>query len=206
MQNLKILTMEEAKLILDEASKLNPGPWVEHSLNVAEAAKSIADNDKDLDGEVAYILGMLHDIGRRYGVTSMRHIIDGYNFLIEKGYDLAARISITHSFTYKNINSICGEWDCSDEELSFVESYINGIEFDSYDKLIQLCDAVALPNGCCLMEKRIVDVVMRYGFNEFTLDKWKASFEIQKYFEDRIGKSIYDVIPNVKEFTFKMDI
>ncbi|GAA0127131.1 hypothetical protein UT300019_30350 [Clostridium sp. CTA-19] len=43
---------------------------------------------------------------------------------------------------------------------------------------------------------------MRYGFNEFTLEKWKVTFDIQKYFEERIGKSIYSVLPNVKETTF----
>jgi hypothetical protein len=68
--------------------------------------------------------------------------------------------------------------------------------------LIQLCDALALPSGFCLLEKRMLDVVMRYNFNEFTIEKWKATFDIQRYFEERIGKSIYSVLPNVKETTF----
>ncbi|MGY0375265.1 hypothetical protein [Clostridium sp. JNZ J1-5] len=48
----------------------------------------------------------------------------------------------------------------------------------------------------------MLDVVMRYGFNEFTLEKWNETFEIQIYFEERIGTSIYSILPNVKETTF----
>lgn len=61
-------TLEEAKKILEECGKLNPEPWVEHSINVAEAAKLITEQIDDLDSELAYILGLLHDIGRREGV------------------------------------------------------------------------------------------------------------------------------------------
>lgn len=200
--SLGVPTIKEAKLMLDEGSALNPGPWIKHSINVGRAAELIAKEDADLDKDVAVVLGMLHDIGRRYGVTSMRHSIDGYNFAMKKGYDLLARICITHSFPYNNVDAVFGKWDCSDDEYKFVKEYLRSIDFSSYDKLIQLCDALALPNGCCLMEKRMLDVAMRYGVNEYTIEKWKATFEIQGYFEERIGKSIYSILPNVIENTF----
>jgi len=199
---LNVPSQEEAKIILEEGSKLNPGPWVDHSLNTGKAAQLIAREDKDLDENTALVLGMLHDIGRRYGVTSMRHSIDGYKFATEKGYDLWARICITHSFPVKNINAVFGKWDCSEAEYKFVKEYLDNIEISTYDKLIQMCDALALPTGYCLMEKRMLDVAMRHGVNEYTIEKWKATFEIQKYFEERIGKSIYSVLPNVVENTF----
>lgn len=200
--NLKVPDIDEAKLILDEGSRLNPGPWIEHSLYVGKAAELIAKEDEELDKNTALVLGMLHDIGRRYGVTSMRHSIDGYKFAAEKGYNLWARICITHSFPYKNVNAVFGEWDCSDDEYKFVKRYLDSIEFTVYDKLIQLCDALALPTGYCLMEKRMLDVAMRHGVNQYTVEKWKATFDIQKYFENRIGKSIYSVLPKVVENTF----
>ncbi|MBU5225122.1 HD domain-containing protein [Clostridium senegalense] len=195
-------TLEEAKIILEEGSKLNPGPWVEHSLYVGRAAELIAKEDNELDSNVALILGMLHDIGRRYGVTNEKHSLDGYKFAMEKGYDLLARVCMTHGYLCKNIDGICGKKDCTAKEREFIKEYLENIEFTAYDKLIQLCDALALPSGFCLLEKRMMDVVMRYGFNEFTLEKWKVTFDIQKYFEERIGKSIYSVLPNVKETTF----
>ncbi|HEY8890321.1 MAG TPA: HD domain-containing protein [Clostridium sp.] len=197
-----IPTLEEAKIILEEGSKLNPGAWIDHSLYVGKVAELIAKEDKELDSNVALILGMLHDIGRRYGVTNERHSIDGYRFAMEKGYDLWARICMTHGYLCKNVDDICGKKDCTIEERNFTKEYLDNIEFTAYDKLIQLCDALALPSGFCLLEKRIVDVVLRYGFNEFTLEKWKVTFEIQRYFEERIGTSIYSILPNVKETTF----
>lgn len=193
---------EEANEILIEGNSLNPGPWMQHSLYVGKAAELIAAEDKELDKDVALVLGMLHDIGRRFGVTSMRHALDGYNFLMQKGYELPARICLTHSFSYKHMDAVCGKWDCTDEEYNFVKNYINDIEFTPYDKLIQLCDALALPSGFSLMEKRLVDVALRHGFNDYTLLKWKGFFEAQKYFEERIGKSIYSVLPNIIENTF----
>lgn len=89
-----------------------------------------------------------------------------------------------------------------EEANLLLKEYLANIEFSPYDKLIQLCDALALPSGFCLLEKRMLDVVLRYGFNEFTLEKWKATFELQRYFEERIGTSIYNILPNVKETTF----
>lgn len=194
--------LEEAKIILEDSSKLNPGPWIEHSLNVGMAAELIAEYDIELDKNTALVLGMLHDIGRRYGITSMRHSIDGYKFAIERGYNLLARICITHSFPLKNINAVFGKWDCSDEEFKFVKDYLDDTHFSAYDKLIQLCDALALPTGYCLMEKRMLDVAIRHGVNKYTIEKWKATFEIKRYFEERIGRSIYSILPNVKENTF----
>ncbi len=195
-------TLGEAHMILEEATQLNPGPWVQHSIYTAQAAQIIADNCKELDSEKAYILGMLHDIGRRFGVTNMRHSLDGYTFSIEKGYDVLGKICLTHSFPIKNIKGAFGKWDCSNEEYTFVESYLRSVVYDDYDRLIQLCDALALPSGFSLMEKRMVDVALRHGFHEYIIPKWKATFEIKQYFEKLIGTSIYSLLPNVVENTF----
>ena len=60
----------EALEILCEAEKLNPGPWVEHSKNVAHCAEAIAKKCENLNSEKAYVLGLLHDVGRRAGGDS----------------------------------------------------------------------------------------------------------------------------------------
>jgi hypothetical protein len=51
----------------------------------------------------------------------------------------------------------------------------------------------SLNSVAILVEIRIVDVVKRYGFNEHTLKKWNAIFEIKNYFEGKYGKSIYEL-------------
>lgn len=196
-------SLEEAKIILAEAEKLNPGPWVKHSMYVAEGAKLIAEKTDDLDPELAYILGLLHDIGRREGVHAMRHGIDGYNYAISKGYDLVARTCLSHTaFKYDNEIVIVGRWDGTIEEHNFVKDYLSRTEETDYDKLIKLCDYISLPIGFVLIEKRIVEMALRGGINEFTLPRWKSTFEIKKYFEEKIGTSIYDILPDVKENTF----
>ena len=200
---MTIPSFDQTQAYLREGERLNPGPWVSHSLNVAEAARAIADHHPALDPDRAYILGCLHDIGRRFGVTEMRHVLDGYRFLQAEGYTAAARICLTHSFVIPDTDSVAGRWDCSAEDLAFVQRTISALELDDYDRLIQLCDAIALPSGCCLIEKRLVDVVMRYGFNDFTLRRWQCYFDIQRSFEATIGQSIYAVLPGVVELTFE---
>jgi len=199
-------TLQDAEALLDEAYSLNPGPWAAHSRHVASAARQIAACHPDLDPEIADILGLLHDIGRRCGVTGMRHVLDGYTYLESHGYPDAARVCLTHSYPIKT--AACGSaiWDGTPEEYSFVQAYLDGIEYDPYDRLIQLCDSLALPTGSCLLEKRLVDVVMRYGFKELTLAKWRAYFAIKAEFDQAIGKPVYSVLPGIVENTFEMQV
>lgn len=134
----------------------------------------------------------------------MHHIISGYNFLKEKGFNKAARTCITHPFLIKEIQCYSGKWDCSESEIEFIKDYLRNIEYNEYDKLIQLCDAIAIPSGFCLVEKRMIDVALRYGINDLIIDKWRATMEIKQYFESKIGKSIYTVLPGVIENTFAL--
>ena len=86
--------------------------------------------------------------------------------------------------------------------MAFLETFLAGIEFDLYDRLIQLCDAIALPTGFCLMEKRLIDVAMRHGVNDRSIERWQAFLGIQKDFEAVIGCSIYTLLPGVVDNTF----
>ncbi|WP_084284772.1 HD domain-containing protein [Clostridium lundense] len=147
----RVPTIETAKALLKEAENLSPGPWVQHSLWVAKAAKLIAQNYEDLHSDMAYILGLLHDIGRRNvltnGRTTIGHMLGGYSYCKKLNYDLLAKICITHTCPSKSINDIeeIVNKSCSYEDYKFVEDFFNKVEYDDYDKLIQLCDALALP-------------------------------------------------------------
>jgi len=199
---LSVPTLEEAVCLMKEAECRNPGPWVQHSFFAAQAAQLIASHCPSLDPSLAYRLGLLHDIGRREGVSDMRHALDGYFYLAEAGYHAAARICMTHSFPLKNVYAISGEWDCSQAEIDFANDFLKNIEYTQYDRLIQLCDAVALPTGFCLIEKRLVDVALRRGVNPYTVDKCKAFLQLQREFEQTIGRSIYEILPDVVANTF----
>ena len=203
---MKIPSLEEASALLAEAEQRNPGAWVSHSVFAAKAAQAIALGYPGLDPQTAFIMGYLHDIGRREGVTDMRHVLDGFNYLTRQGYEDAARVCLTHSFPVKDVQAMVGQWDCTASELEFIQGYLDGIECDGYDRLIQLCDALALPSGFCLIEKRLVDVALRHGLNEYTIPRWKAYLNIQNEFEKVLNKSIYDCLPGVVDNTFRVNL
>lgn len=179
---------EQALKLLHEAYEKNPGPWKKHSIVVAECAYAISRRCDDIDEDKSYVIGLLHDIGRREGVTNLAHVIDGYQYLMKLGYDEAARICITHSFADKDINTYIGSQDVSDEDLQIICSLINKYEYDDYDRLIQLCDSIALPDGPVRIEVRMNDVKQRYGY--YPLSKWNKHIELKMYFEKKSGLNI----------------
>ena len=193
-----------AEKLLVWANEKNPGPWFDHSREVAKAASRIAAK-VGLDAERAYALGLLHDIGRYKGVSAMRHITDGYFLIKEKGDAGAAQICITHSFPLQRFNAYSGVDDCDEKERAVVISVLEGVEYTAYDRLIQLCDALALSNGVCLMEKRLVDVALRHGVNEFTVPKWEKLFLIFREFESQMDGKIYNLFPEIVKNTFAGD-
>ncbi|WP_081846530.1 HD domain-containing protein [Butyrivibrio sp. AE3004] len=88
---------QKAEEILREAERCNPGPWGNHSRTAAYCAEKIAECS-GMDKEKAYVLGLLHDIGRKFGVRHLGHVSDGYSYMMSLGYDEVARVCLTHSF------------------------------------------------------------------------------------------------------------
>ena len=84
-----------------------------------------------------------------------------------------------------------------------MERFVRDAAYDDYDRLVQLCDALALPTGFCLLEKRFVDVALRYGTHPSTVERWEAVLNIKQHFERIIGCSIYDLLPGVVENSFR---
>ncbi len=185
-------TREEAELILKEAEECNPGPWGNHSRVAAHCAEAIALASGDMDADKAYIVGLLHDIGRKFGGRHMGHVSDGYSYMMSLGYDEAARICLTHSFNNKTTDEYIGNFDTTDEELKMVQDALEAITLDEYDRLIQLCDALAGAEGVLNIEDRMLDVKRRYG--SFPQAKWDSNLELKRRFEEKAGKDIYIVV------------
>ena len=196
------LTCSVAEKTLELAHASNPGPWADHARYVALACRNIAERCPHLDEDTAYIYGLLHDIGRHTGVTSERHLIDGYRYCMERGWDKAAQICISHAFMVKDISSSIGVFDMPAKDRSFMAEFVKNAVYDDYDYLVQLCDALALPTGFCLLEKRFVDVAIRYGTHPATVDRWKAVLNIKQHFEEIVGCSIYELLPGAVENSF----
>ena len=179
---------EEAEKLLLEAGKCNPGPWIRHSRTAAHCAEQIA-LYSGLNADKAYVLGLLHDIGRKFGVTYLKHVSDGYSYMMSLGYDDAARICLTHSFNGNKLEAYVGRFDTTEEETDMIRRKLRETEQDDYDKLIQLCDAIAGAEGVMDIIDRMTDVKNRYG--SYDPDKWETNLNLKKYFEDKMGKNLY---------------
>lgn len=184
-------TREVAKKLLEEAEKCNPGAWGNHSRVTAHCAEKIAQECDDLDSDKAYILGLLHDIGRKFGTRHLGHVSDGYRYMMFLEYDEVAKVCLTHSFNQKTIDGYIGKFDTTEEELNIIQNALETVIIDEYDKLIQLCDSIAGAEGVMDIEERMRDIKERYG--SYPQEKWDTNLALKAYFEKKMGKNIDEV-------------
>lgn len=189
-----IPSRKQAEELLKDAENCNPGPWGNHSRIVAFCAEKIAENCEDLDSDKAYVLGLLHDIGRKFGIRHLGHVSDGYSYMMSLGYDEIAKVCLTHSFNNQTIKEYIGKFDTSDEETQQVNSALAAVVFDEYDRLIQLCDALAGSESVLKIEERMEDVRQRYGF--YPQEKWDSNIKLKEHFERKTGRDIYSLVGN----------
>ena len=185
-------TREEAEKILKEAECCNPGPWGNHSRVAAACAERIAALCEGMDADKAYILGLLHDIGRKFGGRHLGHVYDGYCYMLELGYDEVAKICLTHSFNLHDISKYIGKIDVTKEEQAVVVEALEKAVYNDYDRLIQLCDSLAGAESVVDMEERMRDIRRRYV--SYPQEMWDANLQLKQLFEEKMGKNIYEVI------------
>lgn len=196
---------EEAEGLLKEAEYRNPGPWAEHSRWVALCAEritraaaeavsrqNVTDGGWAGDPEKAYILGLLHDIGRRFGRGQhIGHMLYGYRYLMELGYPEAAKVCLTHSYNTKRAGDDVGRHDGLPGEEEEIDAFIAGCEYDEYDRLIQLCDCLGGADGVMRIEERMEDVRRRYG--RYPQAKWNANVALFARFGMFCGADLYEI-------------
>lgn len=169
-----------------------------HVENVAVLARNIA-NICGLDSDKAYVLGLLHDIGRFFVVgdhgelivnDTHRHPIEGYLFLRKRGYSDEAKICITHAFTqHKNIYS-----HMYTEKENQIIAQILEEKYDVYDMLIQLADEMSVMKGWCSLESRMAREAMEHGYSSEAWEKFLCLHDIKKMFDKLSGRDIYSLI------------
>lgn len=184
-------TRKEAIELLKDGLVSNPGPWGKHCLTAAHCAERIASKCGDIDSEKAYVLGLLHDIGRKFGVRHLGHVSDGFIYMKKLGYDEVAKVCLTHSFNNHSVDEYIGKFDVTDEELTIIKTELAKASYDEYDKLIQLCDCLAGAEGVLDIEQRMEDVKKRYG--SYPQAKWDSNIKLMHYFEDKMKENIYVV-------------
>ena len=183
---------EEADNLLKEAEQCNPGPWADHCRTAAMCAEKIALLCDGMDSEKAYVLGLLHDIGRKFGFKHLGHVYDGYQYMRELGYKDVAKICLTHSFSAQDFQLYIGRFDISEEQQEELKQALSMAVYDDYDRLIQLCDCLSGAECVMNMEERMANVKRRYG--KYPQEKWDANMGLKRYFEEKAGKDIYEIV------------
>lgn len=159
---------------------------------VGRCAERIAAHCPGMDPKRAYILGLLHDIGRQEGATDLAHVIDGYRYLLSMGYDEPAKICVTHSFAERDIETYIGRRDVPPEDFAFLKRQIASLEYDEYDRLIQLCDSLAMADGTVDLKKRMDDIERRHG--GYPASKRAVHAQLKAYFDQKAGVELYCVL------------
>ena len=199
-----ILTSKEARELLEiERKKTKDDRWIEHSICVGDSAgriaKALNENGYDVDIDKAITLGYLHDIGK-YNGESQGHVMRGYEYLKNKGYDEEyANICLTHS--YLNNDILCTAGGVPDKEKNpFLTDFIKNHEYTIEEKLINLCDLMC-PQGnkVFTIDKRLIDIMIRRGAYSNTQYHIKETYKLKEYFDNLLGYNLYDLFPKIKE-------
>ena len=112
--------------------------------------------------------------------------------MMSLGYDEVARVCLTHSFNDQVMEDYIGKKDTTDAEYEQIQNALHEISMDEYDRLIQLCDAIAGADGVLDITERMADVRRRYG--SYPTQKWNQNLLLKKYFEEKAGDEIYNIV------------
>ncbi len=169
--------------------------FVRHSYKVAETAFQIAAYIPEIKQEDAYVLGLLHDCGRIKDEWSEQtfHGLVGYNLLMEKGYPLAARVALSHSFYDLENNFSAYKMKASD--LEQVVRLVGGWTFNIYDYLIQLADLLNDCGHLCTIEYRFEHAAQRHNLSEeYVRTSIASTLKLKKYFDAKCGRDVYSML------------
>ena len=195
-----ILTSEKALKLLNQARGMAPDDyWIEHSICVGNTAGVIA-KALNLDIDKAKALGYIHDIGKRngFGPKAKPHAIGGYEYILSLDYDEEyANICLTHSYLNNDINCIAGEIpDKRRYRYAFVRDFIREHEYSIYEKIINLSDLICL-NRVVVLEKRLVDIMLRHGVFSNTVYHLTEAIKLKRYFDDLLGYDLYSLFRDI---------
>lgn len=200
---MKITSKEARSLLEIERKTSQDDRWIEHCLSVGDSAGKIAkalnENGYNVDIDKMITLGYLHDIGK-YNGESHGHVMRGYNYLKDKGYDEEyCDICLTHS--YLNNDIICTAGGVPNpEDNPFLTEFIKKHEYSIEEKIINLCDLMCPQGGkIYTIDKRLIDLINRKGAYSNTQYHIKETYKLKEYFDKLLGYNLYDLFPEIKE-------
>lgn len=167
--------IESGKTLGDKTindGKINTSSWFSHSLYMGKLCFDLA-RILCLNEEVAFTLGILHDIGRKYD-HCFNHVIKGCEFLYSIGWHNEAIGCLTHSFVNggrcsNNEASLPGfyvdengnpKWEIG-AKIDDVGYFLNHYDYTDYDRILNIADLMATDKGIVSPYDRIEDIATR---------------------------------------------
>lgn len=176
--------------------KKTENKWVLHCVFTAIASKRIAEK-LNLDSNHAMAMGYLHDIGRK--ISHPNHAIEGYKYMLNKGYKEDAAICLTHSFIDNDIVMTAGGGPDTPEKYEYINNFLKQTPCTVYDNIVQMSDLFCLETGFTTIENRLLDITRRKGIYPNSLDHFKKTLELKERLETQMGCNLYDLFPEIKE-------
>lgn len=198
------LTSKEAKELLEiERKEGKDDRWIQHSILVGTSAGIIAKalNDKGItvDVDKTITLGYLHDIGK-YNGESIGHVMRGYEYLKNKGYDDEyANICLTHSYLNNDVTCTAGGGP-NPNDNPFLTNFIKEHQYSIEEKIINLCDLMCPKDKIYTVDKRLIDIIIRKGAYPNTQYHVIETYKLKEYFDNLLGYNLYDLFPEIKKW------
>ena len=197
------LTSKEAKELLEiERKEGKDDRWIQHSILVGTSAGRIAKalNDKGItvDVDKTITLGYLHDIGK-YNGESIGHVMRGYEYLKNKGYDDEyANVCLTHSYLNNDVTCTAGGGP-NPNDNPFLTNFIKEHQYSIEEKIINLCDLMCPKDKIYTVDKRLIDIIIRKGAYPNTQYHVIETYKLKEYFDNLLGYNLYDLFPEIKD-------
>lgn len=167
-----------------------------HCCLVACCAEIIASRLPHIDGRKAYIYGLLHDYGKMIKDADNEmffHGLTGYDEFMKIGYPDIAKICLTHSFTNKDFK--LSDYSYPHRDLQKTRRLLSKMEYDDYDRLIQLCDLLILDFDFKTLRERIEFIKLKYRVSSLMIKrKYREALHLKSYFDKLCGCDIYSLL------------
>lgn len=154
------------------SGKINTSSWISHSIYEAQVARTLAQMT-GLNREKAMTLAILHDFGRKK-IHTFEHVTQGFEDLVQLGWEDEAVATLTHSFINGGRCANCDSaedgfyidenggprWkseEYKDDLARFLELY----SYDGYDDILNVADLMATDRGIVSPAERVTDVATR---------------------------------------------
>ena len=166
-----------------------------HTMGVASAAEKIAKYIPTMNTEKAFVLGLLHDYGKRINERIERrfHGQEGYEQMLKMGFPDVAKVCLTHTFSEQNFKD--EQYSYPQEWKDWAHKMLKNITYDDYDYLICLCDKFFEGLSIVSISKRVNGIVKRYNLGRTEEDfLLKESTKLKDYFDKKTGCDIYKIL------------